>query len=323
MKTALKIVGIIGLVLWIACCFFGLFYGTNGNWLVTIVITLLVGVALFLSYLLMLKMQDKGVTQGNRDRAKRTGIIMLCVYVLASLASAFYINHLVKTEVDEKEQVKTKALQAINELKTFFNTDTESEGNYRWYVESFALPTYETRWLENNEGLSTESKKYDSDMEEFESYLLGISDSGNSDAFTGMEKAVNKDIKTIEKAFKNWNVFTSPVALKQLKHLEKQKPEYEKWLADWAKSREDEKYDEYPFLRDEERFTVSPAVDCTGITAPLTQTGFNISGLAILIILALQVIILLGYLLGLKTGGKNDKITTDEHGSMRSWSSTK
>jgi hypothetical protein len=38
--------------------------------------------------------------------------------------------------------------------------------------------------------------------------------------------------------------------------------------------------------------------------------------------LALQVIILLGYLLGLKTGGKNDKIVTDDHGSIRSWSSS-
>ena len=322
MKTALKIVGLVGLVLWTACCFFGLFYATNGNWLPAIVFTLLLAVALFLSYLLMLKMQDSNVTMGNRDRAKRTGIIMLCVYIIASLVSAFYINHLVKTEIDEKDQVKAQALQAVNELKTFFNTDTETEGNYRWYVESIALPTYETKWLEKNEGMSTESHQYESDMEDFESYLLGISDSGNSDAFNGMEKTVNKDVKTMEKVFKNWNVFTSPAAIKQLQHLEKQKPEYEKWLSDWAKSREDEKYEEYPFLRDEERFMVSPTVSCTDIAAPLAKTGFKVSGPAILIIIGLQVVILLGYLLGLKSGGKNDKIITDDHGSIRSWSSS-
>lgn len=319
MKIALKIVGIIGLLFWTVCCFFGMLYAFNGRLELAIPLTLLIAVALFLSYLLMLKLQDRAVTQGNRDRAKTTGIIMLCVYIVATLCSAFYINHLVKVENEYKKDTKTNAELAIKELETLFG-DKKTADSYEHYIygDSKALATYETQ-LKGNSGQNSLSKKDESDMEELENWLLGTDQETSKESFVELKKTVEKELKNPKKAINKWNVFNSATVMRYLKELVSNKPKYEKQLMTWVKSREDEKY---PFLQ-EEPFNYQPQVDCSNLLDKVTQPDFKVSITAILIMIALQVIILLAYLLGLKTGGKNDKIVTDDHGSTRSWSSTK
>ncbi len=310
LKLVLMIVSIIGLLFWTACCFLGMLYAFDGRLEIAIPLTLLLAVALFLSYLLMLKTQDKNATQGNRDRAKTLGVVMIAVYAVATLVSAFYINHLVKVENEYKKETKDNATLAIKELETEFG-DAETAGSYEHYIYNTAIPTFETQ-------LNLNMTANDStDLELLEKWLLGIDQFASSGSFSELREAVEKETKKMKNAVKKWNVFNSVSVLRQLKELIENKPKQEEQLKAWVKSREKE---EYPFLHDEP-YEFSPEVDCTHLLDQVTHSSFKVSLVAILIMLALQVVILLGYLLGIKTGGKNDKIVTSDTGSTRSWPS--
>lgn len=311
MKIALKIVGIIGLVLWTACCFFGLFYSVNGLWLPTIVITLLIAVALFLSYLLMLKMQDTSATMGNRDRAKRTGIIMLCVYVLASLVSAFYINHFIRT-FECKDEIRAKVGPALDELNLTFDyvdgTDTiysDKVGSYLNWVGG-ALDSYKIHL----EAVGTNGYE-DTQISQLKDRLTGKDSESDSDYYT-LAYEVKEKLGSIQNVvIDRWWI---TLVFQRLNELQTQKSLWESKVLEFSQRDE--------WAKTNHAFQLQSNHNYNDLTAPLTQTGFKVSGLSILIIVVLQVIILLGYLLGLKSGGKNDKIITDDHGSIRSWSSS-
>lgn len=300
MKIALKIVGIIGLLFWTACCFLGVYFATDGKLVIAIPVTLLIGVALFLSYLLMLKLQDRAVTQGNRDRAKTTGIIMLCVYIVATLCSAYYINHLVKT-YENKESIQGIAASAIEELNVTFDT-IGADNSYRDWVRA-ELRDYKrnVRLKVNNGTITTDTTLL---WTKFNGSLL---DNG----YKNLETMVNATTAQVNASVvEAWYL---PTLLTRLKELERKKA-WEDEAIEYSKGHE---------YTQDDPFTPVSRIDCANLSNPLTQDNFKVSIPAILIMIALQVIILLAYLLGLKTGGKNDKIVTDDHGSTRSWSSTK
>lgn len=297
MKIALKIVSIVGLLFWTACCFLGLYFATDGKLAIAIPVTLVIAVALFLSYLLMLKMQDKSATQGNRDRARTIGFIMLGVYVVATICSAYYINHLVKT-YDSREDIRMTAAKAIEELDVTFNEDAKTEHSYRDWVFR-ELGSYKRHVRVNPDSFPEDTTVL---WTTFKSSLL-------ENGYQNLEANVNGATGQIEASVVDgWYL---PKLLTRLKELER-KSEWEEKVVEYSKNNERTKAD--PFV------PVS-TVSCDKLSAPLTEDNFKVSGTAILIMVALQVIILLGYLLGLKIGGKNDKIVTDEHGSTRTWSS--
>lgn len=300
MKIALKIVGIIGLLFWTACCFLGVYFATDGKLVIAIPVTLLIGVALFLSYLLMLKLQDRAVTQGNRDRAKTTGIIMLCVYIVATLCSAYYINHLVKT-YENKESIQNIAASAIKELNVTFDPN-ETDNSYRdWVKKELRAYQRNTRIKVNNGTITTDTTLL---WTKFNGSLL---DNG----YKNLETTVNETTAQVNASVVDaWYL---PTLLTRLKELERKKA-WEDEAIEYSKGHE---------YTQDDPFTPVSRIDCANLSNPLTQDNFKVSIPAILIMIALQVIILLAYLLGLKTGGKNDKIVTDDHGSTRSWSSTK
>lgn len=313
MKIALKIVSIIGLIFWTICCFFGMFFAFNGNYVIAIPLTLLVGVALFLSYLLMLKMQDKSATQGNRDRARTIGFIMLGVYVVATICSAYYINHIVKT-MECKDEVRAKVSPALDELALTFdmvcdenNCTSDKIGSYLNWVSAAAASYAMHLEAEGTSG------NVDSQVANFRDRLLGTETGSESD-FYSLAKTVNGEIVSIKNiVVDRWWL---PTLYDRLNELQtKKKSDWESKVVEFSEKDEFAKTD-YPYqLKSENNFSD------TELTDFLTQDNFKVSGTAILIMVALQVLILLGYLLGLKTGGKNDKIVTDEHGSTRSWSS--
>lgn len=313
MKKALKIVSIVGLLFWMACCYLGLFFAT-GNYLITIVVTLLIGVAMFLSYLLMLKLQDKGATQGNRDRARASGLAMLGVYVVASLVSAFYINHLVKT-FEYKEEIQNEAKEAVNELRVTFNKEKDNPvaNSYRDWVNKRVGDL-----VTHLEAIDYEGKTYTL-AETFAKNLLGTAEGGNSEGgYENKESEVNMALDDIQRhVVDNWNMFYVLGDLKELGNKETWEKDVEKFSKpesynDLAESAKDVLNQPFKPLQDH------PAPDIT----KLTQATFSISGMAILFIVALQIIILLGYLLGMKTGGGRDKIVTSDTGATRSWSNT-
>lgn len=314
MKTALKIVSIVGLLFWTACCYLGMFYATEGNYAVAICVTLLIAVALFLSYLLMLKMQDKGLVQGNRDRARTTGIIMLGVYIVATLCSAFFVNHFVKS-FDGKETIQNEAKLSVDELKTTFNEENDNlvPNSYRNWVndQTSALGIHLSDI--NYEGTITETQS------EFSKKMLGTTGDQNTPCYANLEQQVNDELFRIENAVVNaWNPFNALQCLKQLRN----KSNWEAQVVEFSKP---ESHDN---LMDFEKHVLktpfNPVQDHDAPSiAPLTEANFSVTGISILIMVALQILILLGYLLSLRTGGGRDKIATSETGSIRSWSNTK
>ena len=301
MKTALKIVSIVGLLFWTACCFFGLFFASKGNWTMAIPITLLLGVALFVSYLIMLKMQDKGLVQGDRDRARTTGIIMLCVYIIATLISAFYVNHFIKT-FESKDEIRAKVAPAVDELKVTFDQSGDVRGSYLNWVEA-AAGSYAT-YLENN----PTGGSIDTEIANFEDALLG-NEAGSGEDFASLAANVNERLKSIENVVVDrWWI---TLLLQRIEELQTQKPVWEGKVLEFSKKHE--------YAVTDLPYELQSKHNYADITAPLTDANFKVSGTSILIMVALQVLILLGYLLSLKTGGKQGKIVTDDRGSLRSW----
>jgi ABC-type multidrug transport system fused ATPase/permease subunit len=298
LKLVFMIISIIGLLFWTVCCFLGLYFATDGKLMIAIPVALVIALALFFSYLLMLKMQDKSATQGNRDRAKTLGIIMLCVYAVVTVCSAFYINHLVKT-YDSKSDIQRTAAAAIEELDVTFSEDANTENSYRDYVYT-ELGRYKRHVRVNPESITTDTTLL---WPKFNESLL-------ENGYQNLETTVNETTSQIRASVVDgWYL---PTLLTRLKELER-KTEWEEKVVEFSKNHE--------YTQDDPFVPVS-TVSSANLSDPLTHADFKVSIPAILIMLALQVIILLGYLLGLKTGGKNDKIITNDHGSMRSWSSS-
>lgn len=305
MKTALKIVSIVGLLFWITCCFFGLFFVSKGTWVIAISIALLLGVALFVSYLIMLKMQDKDITQGNRDRARVTGIIMLCAYIVATLVSAYYVNHFVKT-FEQKKDIRKKVGPAINELKVTFDQSGKVKGSYLEWVES-AAGSYKTH-LENN----PTGGAIDTEVTDFKDALLG-NNAGSENNFESLAVKVNESLVDIENVIiDRWWI---PTLLQRIDELQTQKQEWEEKVVEFSKKHE--------YAVTDLPYQLQSKHNYSNISEPLTDANFKVTGTSLIVMIALQVIILLGYLLGMKTGGGRDKIVTSETGSIRSWSNTK
>lgn len=302
MKTALKIVSIVGLLFWITCCFFGLFFVSKGHWEIAIPVALLLGVALFVSYLIMLKMQDKGLVQGNRDRARVTGIIMLCAYIVATLVSAYYVNHFVKT-FEYKDNIRAKVKPAINELMVTFDTTGNVEGSYLKWVEAAAGSYRNQLKLYPPEVGDTSTA-----IKNFYAVLKGT-EPGSVENFMNFADTVNSSLSSIEYVVIDHWLITS--LWQRIHELEYEKQRWENKVLEFSKK---DKYAEtdYPYQLQSKH-------DCSNISEPLTDANFKVTGTSLIVMIALQVIILLGYLLSLKTGGKQGKIVTDEHGSLRSW----
>ena len=296
MKIALKIVGLIGLLIWTLCCFLGVYFVSDGNLIIAIPVALFIALALFLSYLLMLKMQDKNATQGNRDRAKIVGIIMLVVYVLVTIGSAFFINHLGKT-FDSKSDIQKTAAMAIEELEVTFSEDSRTENSYRNWVNN-ELVRYKRNVRHNHDSITADTTLL---WPKFNSNLL-------DEGYQNLENTVNETTRQIRASVVNaWYL---PTLLTRLKQLER-KSEWEQKVVEFSKNHE---------YTQNTPFTPVVSVSSANLSEPLTRIDLRVSIPAVLIIIALQFIILLGYLLGLKTGGKNDKIVTSDKGNIRSWS---
>lgn len=295
LKLVFLIVSLIGLLFWTACCFLGLYFATDGKLMVAIPVTLIIALALFFSYLLMLKLQDKNATQGNNDRAKTVSIVMICVYAVATICSAYYINHLVKT-YDSKADIQRTAATAIEELEVTFSDDANTENSYRDWVYT-ELERYKRHVRVNSENFTTDTTLL---WPKFKESLL-------ENGYQNLETTVNENTRQIRASVVDtWYLFS---LLTRLKDLER-KAEWEEAVVEFSKNHE---------YTQNEPFAPVSTVSTANLSTPLTQDNFKVSVPAILIMVALQVIILLGYLLGLKTGGKNDKIVTTDHGSIRTW----
>lgn len=300
LKLVLKIVGALGIAFWIVCCFLGLFFANNGNTMVALPIALLIGVLMFLSYFLMLKMQDKESRQSDAKRAKTMEIVWLCVYLVTMLFSAFYVNHLVNT-YDSREEIREQASDAIDELKVTFATSDAVNNSYREWV-SAELVRYQLHVDDNPE-------LYQGDHNllwiDFEDKLL-------ANGYENLESRVNYSLDQIKATvIDNWYL---PTLLQRLKELT-QKEEWEQQVVEFSKGHE--------YTKEHEAYQPVSNYNCYGITSGLTTTSFNFSAISILIMVALQIIILLGFLISIKLGGGREKIKTSETGAIRSWTSVK
>lgn len=297
LKLVLKIVGAIGIAFWIACCFLGLFFASDGNMLVAIPVTLVIAVLLFLSYFLMIKFQDKETRQGNAKNAKTLELVFLTVYLVVMVFSAYYVNHIVKVETEYKDQVRNEARQAIEELKiTFDNKEYDfSQKSYRQYVDDQTNSYITQLKKEGSYKGDKDPKIYD-----FIEYMIGYGQHENDDYnYLNLEKEVNDKLEMIYKGVYYWKMFS---VLPFLHDLEVYKPIWEENLMEYSRAKESEKY---PFLAEEpfrggEYYS---EYDCHGLSEPLTRTSSQISGMTILIIVVLQIVILLAYLLFIKWGG--------------------
>lgn len=278
-KLALKIVGAVGIAFWTACCFLGLFFASDGKMMVAIPVTLIIGVLLFLSYFLLLKFQDKDTRQGNAKSAKTLEFVFLGVYLATVVCSAYYVNHLVKT-YNSRDSIRETARNAIGELTVTFSTEDNVMYSYREWVGE-ELSRYQRHVSDNPENYAGDT---DLLWVDFEDKLL-------NEGYENLELKVNECINQIEASVVDaWYL---PTLLQRLKELQ-QKPEWEQEAVEFSKGHE---------YTENDPFEPVSTKDCAGITDGLTQTDFSVSGVAIFIMVVLQVVILLAYLLFVKWHG--------------------
>lgn len=296
LRLVLKIVGSAGIALWLVCCFFGLFFATNGNPIIAWPITLLIGVLLFLSFFLMLKMQDKETRLMDAKRAKTMEWVWLGVYLVVMLFSAYYVNHLVRT-YEYREEIREQASNAINELEITFSADETVDYSYREWV-SQELTRFQMHVEDNPE-------EYQGDHD-----LLWISfeESLLYKGYENLESRINGCLGQVKASVvDNWYL---PTVLQRLTELT-QKDEWERQVVEFSRG--------HSYTKDDPYQPVSN-YNCYGITDGLIHPSFSFSFMSILIIVAIQLMILLGYLISLKSGGGQDKIQTSDDGAIRSWS---
>lgn len=305
LRLVLKIVGALGIAFWLVCCFLGLFYASDGNSLVAFPVTFFIGVLLFLSYFLMMRFQDKDTRQGNAKNAKTQELVFLAVYFVVMVCSAYYVNHIVRVETKLKAEVRDKAIGAIDELTTIFDTDLDHNDNdsYRKYV-SKQVDIYKTRLQAENSNVEQSS------VVNFRNYMLGLDEySYAENNYSNLEMEVNKKLDLIDKSVTLWNLFS---VLPSLHDLETNKLIWENKVEEYSKAKKNE---EYPFVEPFE--CKSKYYDCTNLTEPLTHATFQFSGTAVLIIVVLQIVILLAYLLFAQWPQKNSRPKLDD--GMRTW----
>lgn len=132
MKLFLNILSAIGITVWTVAFFFGIHYLVSGAFEVSIPVALFLGVTLGV-LINRLKYFSNKRNYVHRGYAKTAEMIALCVYVVVSLISSYYIIHCVAVATKYKTEVQKLAIEELDEIKVMINPSAIS-GSYKFYV---------------------------------------------------------------------------------------------------------------------------------------------------------------------------------------------
>lgn len=134
-NIGLSILSVIGLVLWTAASFLGLFFYSGGSYGISIPLAVAVG-GLMALFLFLTRRYTSFAAQGYRTReANRFRWIYLGLYIFVSLGSVFFVMHAVAVSTTIKNDYRTSALEDLRGLYNIVDKNAP-DGSYAEYVNN-------------------------------------------------------------------------------------------------------------------------------------------------------------------------------------------
>ena len=154
MKVFMRLLWIVGILVWAACFALGFNYKYGDSITTTVILFVallgIMGTDIFL--LNRFVSPNSGV---NRKNARTKEIVCLAVYVIMMVLSLGSVAHYIHVESNVKSNVRQEARNRINDIRRVF-ADSETSGSYLYHVEEYK-GKYEDRL--DNEGVKQITKE--------------------------------------------------------------------------------------------------------------------------------------------------------------------
>lgn len=281
MKTILKILSFVALIIWCICFALGYNFHEGGNLTMSSVLAFfLLGLMAILIYLMTLFSKPKNANQTKINMIKEIAC-GVCYAVLFALSCSM-VAQFITVETRTKSQVQPLAQERINELyKAYADQDEAVAGSYWAYIDEKA-GLYEEH-VRNTDTAPTQDQRNSNaatQMNELIETLLG------GTQFEETQSLVIDFLEHCDYAVENWVPWSLP---RYLGELDNNLPKWEKVLVDlsvthnWTKS---------------EPYAIDSVADANLLDMVKHPEGGNFSALAIIMLIVMQIVILLPYFIG-------------------------
>lgn len=133
-NIGLTILSIIGLILWTAGIFIGLFFISGGSYGISIPVSIAVGGLMGL-FIYLMRRYTSLEKRGYRAReAAKYKWLYTALYIFAALASAYFVMHAVAVTTTVKNECRTAALEDLRSLYNVVDKVNAPDGSYPEYV---------------------------------------------------------------------------------------------------------------------------------------------------------------------------------------------
>lgn len=274
MKIFLNVLSGIGLLAWCSCFALGFNYQQGGA--LTISLLLFVFLIAFLGMLLyLMKRWSNPKISDHKANAKKREMICGALYVLAIIFSVGGVAQFITVQTSVKNEVSPLVQQRIMELERVFG-DENTQGSYLHHIQEIIMPTY-TKYLES---------KYDDDNT-IQLALSRLQDELTKDGdFTVLQDNVESFLGYCRYSVQNWVPWTVSAYISELDNN----------IGDWeAQVTEMSTNHEWA---SSEPFVINSIAKDKLVNRIINPSDSIFSGLAILLMIVMQVVILLSYLAG-------------------------
>lgn len=300
MKVFLWILSCIGLLCWCACFTFGYSYSEGGALNMSIILGVALLVAMGLAFWLMVRWSHPK-SEDHKANAKNKEIAYSAVYLILSALSISGVAKFVTVQSTVKDKVRTIALQRMDELETIFG-DENTPGSYLAYVEEKAA-TLAISVAARYTG-TDESGKNDNVRVAVATFKDRMTKDGQ---FENLQNTVNNFLDHCRYSFNHWIPWT---VTRYLNELDEKLPSWEEEVMQMSTAS--------PWTENEPYKVDTVSKGNKLINMVKNPEGGIFTGLAILLIIVLQVIILLSYLTG-RDWNKGGPVRGDKGLNVRTW----
>ena len=291
-NVLLIILSVLGLMLWTAGTFIGLYFISGGSYGISIPLAVAIG-GLMTLFLFMMRRYTGFMKNGYRAResAKWNGLFLI-LYILFSVGSVYFVMHAVAVTTTIKDKQRTAALEDLRGLLNLVYVNAP-DGSYPKYVNMEV-----ERYRQGNG--QKDASTLDFESEQLRQRLLEKS------GFNNLQNEITEYWQTADYTVRNWDLIFLPEVTNVLHDRQ------QIWVDSLQKSSDMGNYDRYASLHTPYNPQFTPSSDLYSQVRGVSGSDF--SGWAIPVALLLQVLIL-GSWIVLLVGGSSSASGIDTSGN--------
>ena len=274
MKIFLKILSAIGLLAWCVCFAFGFNYRQGGALTMSILMFVVV-LAIFGLLLYLMSRWSNPKASDHRANARTRELVCLALYVVATVLTAGCVAQFITVQSSVKNEMQPVAMAQLDELQRVFD-DENTQGSYLNHIKEQVVPTY----ANHLKGQYSDDNTVNMGIARLEDELTGDGE------FEILQEEVTDYVSHARYSVQNWVPWT---ITRYLQGLDDNTAAWEEKVMKMSRNHE---------WTASEGFSISSVAGDSLLAAVTSPKDGNFGALAIILIIAMQLLMLLSYVSG-------------------------